>query len=197
VKRLVDIVLAGVLLVLVAPLLAVIAAAIKLQDGGPVLFRQQRVGRGGAPFQVLKLRTMVPDADRRVDEVAAGNEREGGPLLKVAADPRRTRLGHWLEVTSIDELPQLVNVLRGEMSLVGPRPALASEVEQFDDELLERLTMRPGLSGLWQTEARDNPSFHAYRRLDLFYLENWSVTLDLAILLATARALLVRPFRRA
>jgi lipopolysaccharide/colanic/teichoic acid biosynthesis glycosyltransferase len=120
------------------------------------------------------------------------NERVEGPLFKLSVDPRRTRVGRILEAMSLDELPQLVNVLRGEMSLVGPRPALPHEIEQFDDELLVRLSVPPGVTGLWQVEARDNPSFHAYRRLDLFYIENWSVALDLAVMFATLKSLLVR-----
>jgi exopolysaccharide biosynthesis polyprenyl glycosylphosphotransferase len=194
-KRALDILGASAVLLVSAPVLLVVAIAIKLQDGGPILFRQQRVGRDGKPVQVLKLRTMVPDAEARFDEVAGLNERNGGPLFKLNRDPRRTRVGRILEATSIDELPQLINVLRGEMSLVGPRPALPHEVAEFDDELLERLSVKPGVTGLWQVTARDNPAFYAYRRLDLFYVENWSVTLDLAIMLGTVRSLLVRLFR--
>jgi lipopolysaccharide/colanic/teichoic acid biosynthesis glycosyltransferase len=114
-----------------------------------------------------------------------GENQRNGPLFKLAHDPRVTRVGRILRATSIDELPQLVNVVRGEMSLVGPRPALASEVAQFDVELLERSSVLPGITGLWQVEARDNPSFHTYRRLDLFYVDNWSVAMDLTILVAT------------
>jgi lipopolysaccharide/colanic/teichoic acid biosynthesis glycosyltransferase len=116
-------------------------------------------------------------------------------LFKVSNDPRRTRVGRLLERLSIDELPQLWNVVRGEMSLVGPRPALPSEVEQFDSDLLIRLSVPPGVTGLWQVEARDNPSFHAYRRLDIFYVENWSVLLDFSIILGTMRVLLLRFLR--
>jgi exopolysaccharide biosynthesis polyprenyl glycosylphosphotransferase len=193
-KRSVDLVVASTLLVLTAPLLLIAAVAIKLQDRGPVLFRQERIGYRGCPLQVVKLRTMVPGAEQDLAEVP--NDRDGGPLFKAASDPRRTRIGRFLERTSIDELPQLINVLRGDMSLVGPRPALPSEVAQFDDELLERLNVAPGITGLWQIEARDNPAFHAYRRLDLFYVENWSVTLDFAILLGTIRTLMLRPLQR-
>ena len=126
------------------------------------------------------------------------NAREGGPLFKLDSDPRVTRVGGFLRHTSIDELPQLVNVLRGQMSIVGPRPALAHEVEQFDDELRSRrLAVRPGITGLWQAEARDNPAFGAYRRLDLFYVENWSIGFDLAILWATAGRVLARSIRKA
>lgn len=196
VKRGVDLVVASAVLVITSPILAVAALAIKLQDRGPVLFRQTRVGKGGETFSCLKLRTMVPNAERLLQEVSDTNQRLGGPLFKHTSDPRRTRVGRLLEAASIDELPQLFNVLRGEMSLVGPRPALPSEVAQFDDELLERQSVPPGITGLWQVEARDNPSFLAYRRLDLFYVENWSVMLDFAILLATTKAILLRVIRR-
>jgi len=195
VKRTVDLVLAGIVLALCSPLLAIAAIAIKLGDRGPILFRQQRVGRDGKPFWILKFRTMSPDAEHRLGELAERNERVGGPLFKLTDDPRRTRVGRMLERFSIDELPQLWNVLRGDMSLVGPRPALPEEVEQFDTDLLIRLSVPPGVTGLWQVEARDNPSFYAYRRLDMFYVENWSVLLDFSILLGTMRVLLVRFLR--
>lgn len=191
-KRALDLVLASFLLLVFSPVLLVAAIAIKLQDRGPLLFRQQRVGRDGRDFTVLKLRTMVPDAESLLDDMHSENEREGGPLFKLEQDPRRTRVGRILERTSLDELPQLFNVLRGEMSLVGPRPALRSEVEQFDGELQNRQQVLPGITGLWQVEGRDNPAFDVYRRLDLFYLENWSVALDLAILLGTVRSVAVR-----
>jgi exopolysaccharide biosynthesis polyprenyl glycosylphosphotransferase len=194
VKRIVDLALATVALVVLSPVLAVAAIAIKLGDGGPVFFRQQRVGRDGRPFWILKLRTMSPDAEERLEELAGRNERTG-PLFKVSDDPRRTAAGRVLERLSLDEIPQLWNVLRGEMSLVGPRPALPSEVEHFDTDLLIRLSVPPGVTGLWQVEARDNPSFYAYRRLDMFYVENWSVLLDFSIMLGTLRVLLVRLFR--
>jgi exopolysaccharide biosynthesis polyprenyl glycosylphosphotransferase len=195
-KRGVDIVLSSIALLFAAPVMLIAAVAIKLQDGGAVFFRQERVGRAGHVFTCLKLRTMIPNADRLLAEVSSSNQRLGGPLFKAASDPRRTRVGRFLEATSIDELPQLFNVLRGDMSLVGPRPALPEEVAQFDDELLERQSVPPGITGLWQVEARDNPSFLAYRRLDLFYVENWSVMLDFAILLATSKALVLRIVRR-
>lgn len=185
-KRALDVVVAALCLVLTSPLLALAAVAVKLQDGGSVLFTHDRVGLHGRRFRVVKLRTMVPDAEHRLDNLRQLNERRDGPLFKVDNDPRVTRVGKLLRDTSVDELPQLVNVLRGEMSLVGPRPALASEAEQFDEELRsERLSVRPGITGLWQIEARDNPAFGAYRRLDLFYVENWSIGLDLMILWAT------------
>jgi exopolysaccharide biosynthesis polyprenyl glycosylphosphotransferase len=192
VKRLLDVVLSAILLTLTFPVLLLAAIAIKLEDRGPVIFSQERVGRGGSRFRVLKLRTMRPDAEQLLPTLLEQNERVEGPLFKLSVDPRRTKVGKILEAMSLDELPQLVNVLRGEMSLVGPRPALPHEIEQFDDELLVRLSVPPGVTGLWQVEARDNPSFHAYRRLDLFYIENWSVALDLAVMFATLKSLLVR-----
>jgi exopolysaccharide biosynthesis polyprenyl glycosylphosphotransferase len=195
VKRGLDIAVAAISLLFAAPVLALAAIAIKLDDRGPVFFRQRRVGRKGDTFEVLKLRTMVPNAEERLAEVTAENQRRDGPLFKHTDDPRRTRVGRVLEATSLDELPQLINVLFGSMSLVGPRPALPDEVAKFDDELLERHSVRPGITGLWQVEARDNPSFEAYRRLDLFYVENWSVSLDLAVLFETFQAVIARLLR--
>jgi exopolysaccharide biosynthesis polyprenyl glycosylphosphotransferase len=196
VKRAVDVVGSVVVLVLTLPVMAVVAVAIKFEGGGPVLFRQERVGRDGHPFVFYKLRTMVPGSDVRPDETAAHNERTGGPLYKDPTDPRRTRVGKVLEATSIDELPQLWNVLRGDMSLVGPRPAIGREVEQFDDALLARHRVRPGMTGLWQVECRDNPHFAAYRRLDLFYVENLSLWLDAAILSATVEIVAIRAVQK-
>jgi exopolysaccharide biosynthesis polyprenyl glycosylphosphotransferase len=192
VKRAMDIILAGLLLLLTAPLIAAAALAIKLTDRGPVLYRSQRVGRYGKIVMILKLRTMVPDASKMMVNVAELNERKGGPLFKATSDPRVTKIGHLLRATSIDELPQLWNVLNGTMSLVGPRPALPQEVEQFDSELMRRHEMRPGITGLWQVEARDNPSFSAYRRHDLSYVDDWSLALDMAIAAGTVHQLVAR-----
>lgn len=196
VKRLIDVVIATLALVVFAPVMLLAALAVKLGDRGPIFFRQERVGRDGERIHVLKFRTMVPNAEQMLDEVKrmSGNQRES-ILFKLDRDPRRTRVGRYLEAASLDELPQLFNVLGGSMSLVGPRPALPREVDQFDDELLARLSVPPGITGLWQVEARDNPSFEAYRRLDLFYVENWSVTLDLVLLMETATSVGARLFR--
>jgi exopolysaccharide biosynthesis polyprenyl glycosylphosphotransferase len=183
-KRIVDLTGAAAVLALTAPVLVAAMVAIKLDDGGPVFFRQRRVGRDGAPFTLLKLRTMEVDAESRLDQLAERNERTG-PLFKVSDDPRVTRVGRFLRASSIDELPQVLNVLRGEMSLVGPRPALPSEVQEFDSRLNDRLHVLPGMTGLWQVEGSDKASFTVYRRLDLFYVDNWSVWLDLAILMKT------------
>lgn len=194
VKRTVDVAGSAVGLVLSLPVLALAAVAVKLEDGGPVLFRHRRIGQDGEEFTIFKLRTMVPDADRQLHLVAAANQRTG-PLFKSHDDPRVTRVGRVLRAASVDELPQLVNVLFGTMSLVGPRPALAHEVAQFDAELRTRERVRPGITGLWQIEGRDDPSFDAYRRLDLFYVENWSLELDLVILLTTAKAVVMQALR--
>jgi exopolysaccharide biosynthesis polyprenyl glycosylphosphotransferase len=189
-KRASDVAGASLALLLAAPVMALAAVAIKLEDGGPVLFRQVRAGIGGTTFDMLKFRSMVPDAERRRAELDTENERSG-PLFKITRDPRVTRVGRFIRETSIDELPQLFNVLRGDMSLVGPRPPLPEERAAFDDELLGRFDVRPGITGLWQVEARSNASFNAYRRLDLHYVENWSVWMDVRILLATAEQILV------
>ncbi len=185
-KRIADVAVASLVLVLTSPILLVAALAVKLSDGGPVFFHQVRIGQDGRRITIRKIRSMTVNAEDQLDELRELNERTG-PLFKVDDDPRITRVGHWLRASSVDELPQLLNVLDGSLSLIGPRPALPEEVAQFDDEMLSRLRMRPGVTGLWQVEARHNPSYFAYRHLDLFYVENWSLGLDVTILVATAR----------
>nr|WP_300143385.1 sugar transferase [Propionicimonas sp.] len=187
IKRTFDIVGAGLLLLLASPLLALAALAIKLEDGGPVIFRQERVGLKGTTFKCLKFRSMCVDAEARLAELIARNE-GAGPLFKMAHDPRITRIGAFIRRFSIDELPQLWNALRGDMSLVGPRPALATEVAQYDSDTRRRLDVRPGLTGLWQVSGRSNLSWDDSVRLDLYYVDNWSLTQDLMILARTARA---------
>jgi exopolysaccharide biosynthesis polyprenyl glycosylphosphotransferase len=194
-KRAVDVLGAVVGLLIAAPILLLVCIAIRLEDSGPALYRQVRIGSNGRPFVVYKLRSMVLDADKGVEQLGVVNERTDGPLFKSAHDPRVTRVGAIIRALSIDEIPQLFNVLIGTMSLVGPRPALAQEVAQFDPELLRRHNVKPGITGLWQVEARDNPSFHAYRRLDLFYVDNWSIGLDLVILLSTVPILIAHALR--
>lgn len=195
VKRGMDLVFGSLLLLLSAPLFLVAALAIKLSDGSPIIHRSQRIGRDGAEIDVLKLRTMVPEAATMMHNVADLNERTGGPLFKASYDPRVTRVGRVLRATSIDEIPQLWNVLNGTMSLVGPRPALVHEVKHFDAELRRRHEMRPGITGLWQVEARDNPSFSAYKRLDLAYVDDWTLGLDVAIIATTVHELSVRALK--
>lgn len=194
-KRVVDVVLSVLLLMVTAPVLALTALLIKLESPGPALFRQRRVGRDGRLFEVLKFRSMHVAAEKSLAHLLSCNERTAGPLFKLADDPRVTRVGQFIRATSIDELPQLVNVLRGDMSLVGPRPALPTETERFDERLQGRTAVLPGLTGLWQVEARDNPSFGPYRRLDIFYIDNWSVILDLSIIAATAVSVIGRGAR--
>ncbi len=194
-KRAMDIVLTAAVAPVVVPVLLVAALRIKLEDGGPILYHNSVVGQDGKPITVLKLRTMVPKAAQMLADLEAMNERTGGPLFKASHDPRVTRIGRMLRATSIDELPQLWNVFTGTMSLVGPRPALPHEDVHFDAELRRRYQMRPGITGLWQSEARDNPAFSAYQRLDLFYVDNWSIGLDLAILANTGHAVVVRAIK--
>jgi exopolysaccharide biosynthesis polyprenyl glycosylphosphotransferase len=193
-KRAIDLVLSSIMLILMLPVLGLAALGIKLQDLGPVLFKQSRIGRQGAPFVLYKLRTMREGAESETNDLLELNIRDG-PLTKFPRDPRVTMLGRVLRATSIDELPQLWNVLNGTMSLVGPRPALPDEVDSFDAEHRARESVRPGITGLWQVEGRDNPFFAAYRRFDLFYLQNWSIALDLIILLATVESVIARAFR--
>lgn len=185
IKRAIDLAGAVVGLALAAPLLVVAAVLIKIDSPGPLLHRGQRVGLHGRPFVAYKLRTMRTDDCVGSVALAAMNERTDGPLFKASTDPRVTKVGRVLRSSSIDEIPQLWNVLVGTMSLVGPRPALPGEVAAFDEEFLRRHSVRPGITGLWQVQARRNPSFHAYRRLDLSYVDNWSLLLDLSILAAT------------
>jgi exopolysaccharide biosynthesis polyprenyl glycosylphosphotransferase len=189
VKRLLDIGLAVLGLVLLAPFFLIIAAWIIALDGRPVLFRQDRVGLHGRLFRVVKFRTMVPDAEERLADVAELNEIRGH-AFKVTDDPRLSRTGRILRATSIDELPQLWNVVRGEMSLVGPRPPLPSEVEGYDLWHRRRLSMKPGITGLWQVEARRDEDFDRWVELDLAYIDRWSVWLDLKIMVRTIPAML-------
>lgn len=190
-KRSFDVAVAAVGLVLTAPIVAVAALAVKLDTRGPVLFKQVRVGQDSEPFRVLKLRTMVVDAEARLAELQDHNEADG-PLFKMARDPRVTRVGRLLRMTSVDELPQLWNVIRGDMSLVGPRPALPHETEEWDSLLTQRLRVKPGITGMWQVSGRSDTSFEDYTRLDLYYVDNWSLATDLAILFKTVPAVLLQ-----
>jgi exopolysaccharide biosynthesis polyprenyl glycosylphosphotransferase len=188
-KRAVDLALVSIGLLAISPLLLIIAIAIKLDSRGPVFYSQQRVGKDGRYFSMLKFRSMCQDADRRLEALRRHNEATG-PLFKMRRDPRVTRVGRMLRRWSLDELPQLFNVLRGEMSLVGPRPPIPSEVEQYEDWQLGRLRAVPGLTGLWQVSGRSEVPFLDMVRLDLHYIRNWSLGLDLEILLRTIPAVL-------
>jgi exopolysaccharide biosynthesis polyprenyl glycosylphosphotransferase len=190
-KRTWDISLASIGLVLTAPVMAIVAMLIKLDSRGPVLFRQRRIGKDGELFTIYKFRTMSVDAELRLAELEAENEADG-PLFKIRNDPRVTRLGRVLRRCSLDEVPQLWNVLRGEMSMVGPRPALPSEAAKWAPRLRQRLMVKPGLTGMWQVNGRSNTSFEQYERLDLYYVDNWSLITDLMIILRTLPILLRR-----
>jgi len=184
VKRAFDLVFTIIALICIAPLWLVIALAIRLDSPGPVLFRQPRAGRYGRPFTVFKFRSMYVNAEAELEKLRARNE-ASGPLFKLRDDPRRTRIGRLLRETSLDELPQLLNVLRGDMSLVGPRPAILSEVAQYQDWHLKRLEVLPGITGLWQVSGRSDLTFDEMVMLDIYYGENWSLGLDLRIILRT------------
>jgi exopolysaccharide biosynthesis polyprenyl glycosylphosphotransferase len=183
-KRVFDVASAAGILLLTAPVWLAAIIAIKVGGPGPVLFRQQRVGHNGELFTMLKLRTMVVDAEARRHELHDLNEADG-PLFKMSHDPRITRVGRVLRKLSIDELPQLICVLRGTMSMVGPRPALPDEVMEWDEPLRDRLRVPPGLTGMWQVSGRSDSTFEQYRRLDLYYVDNWSLLHDLRICLRT------------
>jgi exopolysaccharide biosynthesis polyprenyl glycosylphosphotransferase len=188
-KRFFDLVGALILLTVFSPLLALAALQIRSFDGGPAFFRQKRVGRDGVAFNCLKLRTMVIDAEDRLPDLRAATGHDGR-LFKMKEDPRVTKPGHWLRRYSLDELPQLINVLRGEMSLVGPRPPLPREVEDYEAEVHHRLRVRPGMTGLWQVSGRSDLSWDEAVRLDLYYVDNWSMLQDLSILMKTFAAVL-------
>ena len=178
-------------LILFLPVLLAVAIAVKLEDGGPIFFTQERVGRDGRTFSMIKFRSMVVDAEQRLPSLLAANE-GAGPLFKLHADPRLTSTGSFIRRYSLDELPQLFNVLRGEMSLVGPRPPLPREVATYETDTRRRLLVKPGMTGLWQINGRSDLSWDESVRLDLYYVENWTPVLDLMIMWRTA-LVVVRP----
>jgi exopolysaccharide biosynthesis polyprenyl glycosylphosphotransferase len=188
-KRIFDLAVATSILVLSAPILLGAIVAIRVNSPGPVFFKQVRVGRHGETFRLIKLRTMVVDAEERKADLAHLNEADGA-LFKIREDPRITKVGRVLRKLSIDELPQLFNVLQGTMSMVGPRPALPDEVAKWDDEVVERLRVLPGLTGMWQVWGRSDTSFETYKRLDLYYVDNWSLAHDLRICARTVGVVL-------
>ncbi len=190
-KRGFDFVTASILTVLAAPLLALTMLAIRIDTPGPVFFKQQRVGRDGKLFEVFKLRSMVTDAEELLENVRHLNE-ANGPLFKIKEDPRITRVGRFIRKTSIDELPQLINVIKGEMSLVGPRPALPSEVDEWEPSLFNRLRVQPGITGMWQVNGRSDSDEGDYGQLDLYYVDNWTLYTDLSILVRTLPAVLMQ-----
>jgi exopolysaccharide biosynthesis polyprenyl glycosylphosphotransferase len=192
-KRAVDIVVASAGLLVLSPLLAVVAIAIRVDSPGPIFFRQRRHGRGGSEFKIVKFRTMVADAEAQRLAMSHMNEMEGaGPLFKMANDPRITKVGAFLRKTSLDELPQLWNVLRGEMSLVGPRPFVVHESEQITGWAGRRLDTTPGITGLWQVLGRNDIPFDEMVKLDYVYVTNWSLWWDIKILVQTLPTVLKR-----
>jgi exopolysaccharide biosynthesis polyprenyl glycosylphosphotransferase len=189
VKRVLDITVSSTALVLGLPVMLAIAIAIRLDSNGAIFYKAKRIGRKGRAFPCYKFRTMVHDADKLKADLEHMNERDG-VLFKITNDPRITRVGKVLRKYSLDELPQFYNVLKGDMSLVGPRPPMAAEVEQYDLAHLRRLDVLPGITGLWQVEARQDPSFDSYISLDTAYVENWNLMMDLRILARTVGVVL-------
>jgi lipopolysaccharide/colanic/teichoic acid biosynthesis glycosyltransferase len=183
-KRVFDVTIAVVALVATIPIVVVVAVANRVKSPGPVFFRQVRVGRDGQLFEIIKLRTMVVDAEARKAELMAHNESDGA-LFKIRNDPRVTPIGRLLRKLSLDELPQFWNVLRGEMSVVGPRPALPDEVAQWPADAHDRLRVLPGITGMWQVSGRSDTTFDEYKRLDMYYVDNWSLVHDLTIVAKT------------
>lgn len=190
VKRVLDIVVSAILLVLLMPLFITVAFAIRLEDPGPILFKQQRVGRWGALFTMWKFRSMYTDAEDRKKELMAQNEMDGGVIFKMKDDPRVTKVGRIIRKTSIDELPQLWNVLKGEMSLVGPRPPVPREVDEYSLSDRRRLEVIPGITCIWQVSGRSDIPFDQQVELDVQYIQSQSFWTDIKILLKTVPALL-------
>jgi len=187
-----DYTLAALLLLAALPLLLGVALAVRVSSPGPVLFRQVRVGRHGKPFVMHKFRSMYVDAEARLAAVSNLNEHAEGPLFKIRDDPRVTGVGRFVRRYSLDELPQLLDVVLGRMSLIGPRPPLPAEVAGYGQDVRRRLRVKPGVTGLWQVSGRSDLSWEESVRLDLHYVENWSLSLDLLILARTASAVLAR-----
>jgi exopolysaccharide biosynthesis polyprenyl glycosylphosphotransferase len=186
-KRLLDVFASGFMIAVLSPVMLVVAILVKLDSPGPILFRQERVGIEGSHFKMLKFRSMVTDAEAKLADLEGLNE-GNGVLFKIRNDPRVTRVGKLLRKFSLDELPQLFNIFAGSMSLVGPRPPLPKEVEAYEHDVRRRLLVKPGLTGLWQVSGRSNLSWQDSVRLDLYYVENWSLAGDLVIILRTVRA---------
>lgn len=183
-KRALDVVLSSLALIILSPVMLALAILVKMDSPGPIFYLSERIGKKGRVFKCMKFRTMVRDAERKRTEILHMNEREG-ILFKITNDPRVTRIGRIMRKYSLDELPQFFNVVRGDMSMVGPRPPIASEVKQYELSHLRRLDVMPGITGLWQVQARQDPSFDSYISLDTAYVENWSIWLDLKILIRT------------
>ncbi len=183
-KRTIDIIGAGLGLILLSPIIAVVACAVKVTSKGPVFFSQKRVGKNGELFEMYKFRSMVVNAEELKENLEEQNEMSG-PMFKIKDDPRVTKVGKFIRKTSIDELPQLWNVLKGDMSLVGPRPSLPKEVEQFDNWMFKRLSVRPGLTCYWQVSGRNNIDFEDWMKLDIKYVEQRNLWIDIKLIFKT------------
>ena len=183
-KRTIDIIGAGLGLILLSPIIAVVACAVKFTSKGPVFFSQKRVGKNGELFEMYKFRSMVVNAEELKENLEEQNEMSG-PMFKIKDDPRITKVGKFIRKTSIDELPQLWNVLKGDMSLVGPRPSLPKEVEQFDNWMFKRLSVRPGLTCYWQVSGRNNIDFEDWMKLDVKYVEERNFWIDIKLIFKT------------
>lgn len=183
-KRITDIVLSSIALIILSPILLIVALAIKIDSKGPIIFKQDRVGRNGTIFGMYKLRSMVVNAEELKSKLENKNEMSG-PMFKMKDDPRITRVGKFIRKTSIDELPQLINVIKGEMSLVGPRPSLPKEVEQFKPWMKERLVVKPGITCFWQVSGRNNIPFEEWMKLDIKYVKEMNYWLDIKLILKT------------
>ena len=189
VKVILYFILTLIILILISPVMLLISVLIKLEDGGPVFFKQVRVGRHGRLFKCFKFRTMVVNAEELREKLMALNEVDG-PVFKIKNDPRITKIGRFLRKTSLDELPQFFNVLFGDMSIVGPRPPIPSEVEQYERNLIRRLSINPGITCIWQVSGRNNVPFDRWMEMDMEYIDNWSLALDMKIILRTIKVVL-------
>ncbi|AGX43829.1 sugar transferase [Clostridium saccharobutylicum] len=183
-KRFIDIICSLIALIVLMPILIIVAILIKIESSGPIIFCQNRVGKGGAIFKIYKFRSMVTNAEALKEHLAHENERSG-PMFKIKNDPRVTKVGRIIRRTSIDELPQLLNILKGDMSIVGPRPSLPKEVEQFEEWMLKRLTVKPGLTCYWQVSGRNDIEFNEWMELDIKYVNERNVGIDILLILKT------------
>ena len=183
-KRIIDIIGAGLGLILLSPIIAIVACAVKVTSKGPIFFSQKRVGKNGELFEMYKFRSMVVNAEELKEDLEEQNEMSG-PMFKIKDDPRVTKVGKFIRKTSIDELPQLWNILKGDMSLVGPRPSLPKEVEQFDNWMFKRLSVRPGLTCYWQVSGRNNIDFEDWMKLDCRYVDERNLWIDIKLIFKT------------
>lgn len=183
-KRIIDIIGAGLGLILLSPIIAIVACAVKVTSKGPIFFSQKRVGKNGELFEMYKFRSMVVNAEELKGNLEDQNEMSG-PMFKIKDDPRITKVGKFIRKTSIDELPQLWNILKGDMSLVGPRPSLPKEVEQFDNWMFKRLSVRPGLTCYWQVSGRNNIDFEDWMKLDVKYVDERNIWIDIKLIFKT------------